>query len=255
MSTIFAKHPGATFRKGELIRYFETLNTQGWMVFSGAKQDEFILQLGEENDINISPASNKTKGWLIQSHRRGSVQKMIWATTMPQLTGSISSLAAGLGFNISSAPTKIRTSTTTPLTNMKSVVGLAANTSVVSIYDPYFDDGTVAYLNSLCNLGLGLNSTIQVLAANAMRSRLSTEVIDSFASENGSSIEIRLIDKGHRRFLILSDNSCIVLGWSMNSWNKNEAAHREGNGVEDIKFFSEKWAEARPCFNYGVRNS
>lgn len=239
----FKKYPGARFEENDVVLYLEELLKNGWEVYQGAKAQHYIIELDENCTVNLGPAIAKDKGWMIDSYKDGSIQARKWATNMAALRAIVSEHAKKLGFEIEKTPLRIRTTAATPLTNLQSIVTLAANVKVECIHDPYFDDKAISYLGSMVSLGLNVADTVRILSSKKVKNKLSSGVIDAFHQQTGSNLDIRLMDSGHRRFIMLSGGMAIILGWSLNNWNKDEAARLE-NGEQDFEIFNNHWDKA-----------
>lgn len=109
----------------------------------------------------------------MKGKRNGSQRGYGYASNLPAFIDKISSIAKGLGFDISGSPKKIRTVADKPLTNMSSIVSLINGLALEAVFDPYFDDKTINYMATLCNLGLKLAPTLRVISSNTKKSSLS----------------------------------------------------------------------------------
>jgi len=87
-----------------------------------------------------------------------------------------------------------------------------------------------------------LKNDVRVLTTSKIRKRLSSQMISDFKKEKSVNLDIRFCssDKEHRRYLLLSTGESLVVGCSLNSLDKNEAAHIE-NSQEDRMFFETQW--------------
>jgi len=81
-----------------------------------------------------------------------------------------------------------------------------------------------------------------VLTTSKIKNRLSSGLILDFEKETGVELDIRFCKsiKEHRRYLLLSTGDSLVIGCSLNSLDKNEAARIESL-QEDQDFFKEQW--------------
>ena len=147
-----------------------------------------------------------------------------------------------LGQVLDAGPKSVRFKQKTPLSNRVGLVKLSRGATVQCIFDPYFDDKAIASLGTFVNLGLQLTIEVKILITDKVKKRISQLVKDDFETEYGSKLNIRICDsnKEHRRFLLLSSAESIVVGCSLNSLDKNEAAYVESS-QEDRDFFEDQW--------------
>ena len=133
------------------------------------------------------------------------------------------------------------------MSNKFSLARITSNKAVECIFDPYFEDKSIATLTTLVNLGMSLNKDVRVLTTSKVQNRLSKQLIEDFKTEKSVNIEIRFCLSGeeHRRYLLLSTGDSLVIGCSLNSLDKNEAAHIESSQA-DIDFFKAQWEVAQP---------
>ncbi|HSS77914.1 MAG TPA: hypothetical protein VLV54_14380 [Thermoanaerobaculia bacterium] len=192
--------------------------------------------LDTERRINVEFRRHE-KDWLIAAFEHGTAKFFKFAVSFSSFSELMVSAANSLGYKLEAGPRSIRMNQQTPVSNRIGIVHLAHGSTVLCIFDPYFEDKAISSLSTLVNLGLKLHSDVRVLTTSKVKGRLSQQLLADFAREHGSSLSIRQCDsdKEHRRFLLLTGGESVVIGCSLNSLDKNEAAHIEPSS-EDLIF-------------------
>lgn len=134
--------------------------------------------------------------------------------------------------------------------NLKAIAKLISTAKIEAIFDPYFDDAALSNLLKLYNSEVFIYSYIRVLTStkvlNPKKPRLTRYKIEEFFQKFGGSGEFRCLrsDKEHRRFILLNNDTSLIIGCSLNDISKNEVAHIESD-KEDRIFFDFEWRNAR----------
>lgn len=239
--TKFQSYPGSTFGESEVEAYLEELSSSGWQVFTADKPGGFVVLLDSEKRINIK-FNLQQKAWLVDGCEHGNTSFFKFAASLQSFKELMVGAAKALGHKLETGPRSIRLNQQAPVSNRIGLVHLAHGSTVLCIFDPYFEDKAVSSLSTLVNLGLKLHSDVRVLMTSKVKARLSPQLIADFLKEHGTSLSIRQCDseKEHRRFLLLTGGESLVIGCSLNSLDKNEAAHIEPSS-EDLNFFESQW--------------
>lgn len=248
MSKISEFH-GASFSSAEMENYLEQLAERGWEVFR-KRDNHYLIVFDEDREIEILYGRDSKKWHIYHSsiHKYPKVPPDLHeSTSFHHFTEQLKLAAEYLGEQLDVGPRNIRLKQATPAANMVSLAAMAKGAPVRCIFDPYFEDKSIAVLNTLVNLGLPMDGAVRVLATSRMKSRLSKVMIDSFNVEKCTSLDIRYCEceSEHRRFLILSTGEILIIGCSLNSLSKNEAAHIE-DSQNDRDFFEQQWKKASP---------
>lgn len=137
-----------------------------------------------------------------------------------------------------------------PEENLKSLAKLIDVSKVEAIFDPYLDNSALDNLSKLVSFGVSISPDLRVLTSNKVlnpnRPRLTNTHAKKFLKNFSYSGEIRILqsDKEHRRFMLLSDKTSLIIGLSLNDVSKNEAAYVESDR-EDLVFFDSEWKTAQ----------
>lgn len=237
----FKQYTGASFSEADVENYLEELAETGWRVFKD--HNGYVVVIDDERKITTR-FSSYYKEWHVDA---SDLEEELPFPSNPavnfqQFKKCFAKAAEYLGENLDGGPDSIRLQEATPVSNKCSLASLARNNAVECIFDPYFDDKSIATLKTLVNLDMSLKNDVRVLTTSKIRNRLSTQMILDFKKEKGVNLDIRFCssDKEHRRYLLLSTGDSLVIGCSLNSLDKNEAAHIE-NSQEDRDFFEAQW--------------
>jgi hypothetical protein len=242
----FQEYTGASFSEDDVENYLEELAEKGWGVFR--HHSGYRIVIDDEREITTSFSSYHKKWRVDASDIEGKLPfDSNPIVNFQQLKKCFAKAAEYLGQDLDCGPDSIRLQETTPVSNKCSIARLARKNAVECIFDPYLDDKAIETLKTLVNLGMSLNKDVRVLTTSKVRNRLSKQLIEDFKTEKGVNLEIRfcLSDKEHRRYLLLSTGDSLVIGCSLNSLDKNEAAHIESSKA-DRDFFKTQWGAAQP---------
>lgn len=137
-----------------------------------------------------------------------------------------------------------RLKSSTPASNLATLFDLIGTSLVESVFDPYLDDQGLRNLTALASLGTQFSSNLQLLTSRGVINATLRAMV--FKELECPQAEIRRTSgKEHRRFLLLQGGDSIVLGFSLNKFEHNEAIRRERE-PEDRTFFDAQWAVAVP---------
>ncbi len=235
----FPTYNGADFGESEVESYLEGIASSGWQVYADGAS--YVIVVDEEKRIAIW-FFPEFKEWTVEPFNQGVCLSNKGATSFQSFKELIAAAMQSLGQVVDSGPKSMRLRQQSPLSNRIGLVKLTHGATVQCIFDPYFDDKAIASLSILVNLGLQLIPEVRILITKKVQNRISQQVINDFETEYGSKLNIRVCDsdKEHRRFLLLSSAESLVVGCSLNSLDKNEAARIE-NSQEDRDFFEYQW--------------
>ncbi len=240
----FPTYQGADFGESEVESYLEAIASSGWQVYADEKPGFYVIKVDEEKRIDIWFFTD-FKEWTVESWNQGICLFGKGATSFQSFKGLIANAMQCLGQALDSSPRNFRLKQQSPVSNRIGLVKLSHGANVQCIFDPYFDDKAIASLSILVNLGLKLIPEVRILITEKVKKRIPKQFITEFETEYSSKLNIRVCssDKEHRRFLLLSSGETLILGCSLNSLDKNEAAHLESSPV-DSDFFNEQWGQS-----------
>lgn len=211
----FPPYPGATFSEADVENYLGELSEKGWGVFKN--RNEYIVVIDNEKKITTS-FSPHDKEWrvdvsFIEGKRPLTLSP---AVTFQQFQERFAKAAEYFDQHLEIGPQNIRLREGTPVSNKTSIASLVRGNAVMSVFDPYFDDKSIATLVTLANLGMSLNGNVRILTTSKVKPRLSLPLINDFKAEKGVNLEVRFCssDKEHRRYLLLSSGESVVIGCS-----------------------------------------
>jgi hypothetical protein len=242
----FPEYSGASFSEVDVENYLEELADEGWRVFK--HRNEYIVVIDDERRISTWYAP-RDKEWHVDTTF---IEGTLGFSPNPvvnfqQFKSCFAQAAKYLGEDLDDGPKSIRFKEATPVSNKVSIANITCNNEVNCIFDPYFVDKSISTLTTLVNLGMSLKNDVRVLTTSKIKSRLSPQMISDFKKEKDVNLDIRFCrsNKEHRRYLLLATGESLVIGCSLNSLDKNEAAHIE-NSQEDRNFFEEQWQVSLP---------
>lgn len=243
--TAFPLYEGAAFGDADVQTFLTDLAAKGWKVFADRGPSSYVLAVDDEKVVKIIYQPHK-RTWRVTAEIHGGAIFLKKANTFNAFKELVAAAAQSLGASLEAAPKSIRLYDDKPVSNRVALATLAHGTTVKAIFDPYFNDAAIANLKTLTNLGLKLAPLTRILMTAKTRGCLSDSMLRGFEVEVGVRIEVRLCEstKEHRRFFLLTSGDTIVIGCSLNSLEKNEAAHVEFS-VEDQQFFDEEWKESK----------
>lgn len=148
---------------------------------------------------------------------------------------------------------RVRLKSDEPASNKEKIAKLIGAAQVEAVFDPFLDNRGLAALKDILSLGTGGIApgarmlTSKKVVPSQRPPRLTRSYFADWSAELHISAEIKLSAQDeHRRFLLLSGGRTLIVGASLNSLSKNEAAHIENDDGEDRKFFDGQWAVATP---------
>lgn len=245
----FSKKPPPQLSLEDIIGYLSECHSKGWEVFRDEEPvsrvpaeltERFIIWLSEFVWIRVCYGNGKCGVFV---HRQSDEIGVGWPETLQGLNELVAYGAKSYGrIDWPSAPSTGRLRQTTPATNFSVLAGLVGNASIEAIYDPYLDDQALANLLVLSNLGARISPRCRILSSRKVGTRLSSTYVQSWLAEIPGQITIRKTTNTdpHRRFMLLSSGQILILGLSLNSVSKDEAAHLETSAA-DRDFFNSEW--------------
>lgn len=241
----FPPYQGASFSEADVENYLAELSEKGWGVF--LRRNEYVVVIDDEREITAWFNSRDKKWTVYASHQEGTLGfSANPVVTFNKFKEHVAKAAEYLGQHLENGPRNIRLRTDTPVSNKASIARLTHGNAVKCVFDPYFDDKSIATLATLVNLGMPMDSNVRILTNSIKRPKLSPHMIADFKAEKGVCLDARFCsDAEHRRYLLLSSGESLIFGCSLNALNKNEAAHIE-NSREDCEFFEHQWKMATP---------
>jgi hypothetical protein len=239
---MFPSYQGASFTKQDVEIFLLELSKQGCHVsYEQGIQETYYIQITPEKLIEITWQLHE-KSWSIVAKVNGVPHFFQFAINFTVFKQLVSDAAEAIQASLETGTTSVRLSDSKPATNKISIVSLSHGGSVTSIFDPYFEDKSIANLVILRNLGMCFASQVQVLTTSKTSKKLSKSFRCDFQNETSIQMEIRTCAKNseHRRFLLLSSGQSLVIGCSLNNIDKNEAAHLEPSTFDET-FFNQEW--------------
>lgn len=222
--------------------------SQGFQVFADGADFSFPIADGEGKISEVNGT------WQVSYTRFGVLSTLGVASSLSSLAELIR-LVAGNHTNWPEQPSNVRLQADTPATNLRSISRLIGSSSICAVFDTYLDNSGLVALCQILSFGDGrVLDGVRMIATEATTrasrgrpARLSRAGVQAWAAELQISAEVRILPKEseHRRFLLLSSGHSIVLGPSLNSLDKNEAASIQ-DGREDQLFFDARWQSAVP---------
>lgn len=142
-------------------------------------------------------------------------------------------------------PTALRFVKGEPASNVLSLVELLKGNAIIGVFDPFLDTRGIRRLLSLQRMGTDLDPGLRCLTSGKAEPIDELTVQDVF-KELKIQGQIRQTGskEDHRRFLLLKNNKVLILGNSLNDFNKDEAAHIE-TSEHDHEFFERIWNSAQ----------
>jgi len=248
----FPKQPSPQLKLDEVVAYLCECQAKGWKVYKSdttdhrfpLEQDErFVIRLSEHVWIRVHYGNGKCG---IYVHRQADEIPIGWPETIQGLDQIVAyGVRSYAQIDWPSSPSAVRLSQEQPATNFVTLAGLIGNSTIEAIFDPYFDDKALANILTLFNLGIRISQTCRILTSSKGASKLTLGFISAWLAETKTNSQLRksTSPNPHRRFLLLSGGQSLILGLSLNSLAKDEAAHIESN-VSDLSFFDAEWHSA-----------
>ena len=252
----FPKPPAPQLTREDVVGYLAECQTNGWVVyeedpneptFPTEERDRFTIRLHEHLWIRVHWGAGKCT---IRAH----VEAVEAAFGSPQTLKGLDELIAravsvyGPIYGVPQWPSKpntVRLAQARPATNFVTLAGLIGSSAIEAIFDPYFNDQALANVQILFNLGVKVSRNGRILTAPKGAAKLSAAYKSNWLAETGTACEFRklAVDGAHRRFMLLSGGQSLILGMSLNSIAKDEAAHIEADSA-DLLFFNSQWTNA-----------
>lgn len=142
-----------------------------------------------------------------------------------------------------------------PVTNLQKIAQVIGKEALICVHDPYIRIETLVNLQKLEGVGVIISKNLRLLTTNKIgnSSKMATvSFLNDLNSEMSSRWQLRAYTgtaKPHRRFLVLEDNSVIIVGLSLNDIDKDEVLDRVPAGSNDAdhdcKLFEDCWAAAK----------
>jgi hypothetical protein len=239
----FPPFPGAEFCEEEIISYLTELSHSGRNIYTDPTSlSAYIIVFSTEVRIEIQ---KRPKDWIIKAYHQGTPRFVKRANTFTDFKKLLKQAVQAMGYDLDAPPSSTRLYADKPASNKSSLVKMVSTAQLKAVFDPYFDDRALDTLRVFCNLGAKFSPVVRCLLTSKGKNKLSNTFIADVSSELKVQFDIRVCQssKEHRRFLLLTSAESLILGCSLNSLNKNEAAHIESS-KEDIEFFEAEWNAA-----------
>jgi hypothetical protein len=221
----------------------------GYDVFRSAEHSNvFHIRLDDVHSIRISAGQGKAQ---VQLSYLDNVVNFLDVSSPPGLEHAVAEHARRVpGVNWPAGPSSGRLSDSTPASNYHTLSRLIGMASVEAVFDPYLTNGALEELRTILSFGDGsIANGIRLLGSASTSSgstpRLSKGGVDAWLSQLGITGEARVVpaQSEHRRFLLLSGGTSLLLGHSLNAIHKNEAVRVESDS-SDRAFFEATWSTA-----------
>ena len=241
----FPPAPPPGLSADDVVDLLSQYQAAGWTVFQEGEHG-FRLQLADHGCVSMAP-EGRAGQWRVTDGFDGRELAKA-ATNLPELRHLLENVAAHYGFNLRGVPPVARLAKAQPASNLGRLARLIGQQAVDSVFDPYLDNPALLVLADLRSLGVRISSSLRLLTGLKLvkSSRLTQTYVLKFLTEVAPHGEIRcLAESEHRRFVLLSGGSSLLIGCSWNDLAKNEVASL-GAGEADRKFFDERWSRAAP---------
>jgi hypothetical protein len=254
----FPKPPAPQLTRDEVIGYLAECQANGWSVYSEDPSDPHSsLKGGERFSIRLHE-----QFWIFVHFSAGDcsvsalVESVSYRFGNPQTVRGLDELIArrvGDFVHIhgvkswAARPDKVRFAKDRPATNYTTLAGLIGQSTIEAIFDPYFDDKALAVLGTLMTFGVNLSPNGRILTSPKGAAKLTPAYKAAWLLEHPTACEFHKqpANGAHRRFMLLSGGQTLILGMSLNSIGKDEAAHLEAEPA-DLVFFNAEWASSVP---------
>jgi hypothetical protein len=249
-------HPTAAqsgLSRDEVAGYLLALKANGFAVHRtepGAPREAYAVLLEDGTSVSVRDAGGGAY-WHIVGDRLGLITNFGFAKSVGQFRRLMAQAARSYGVDWSSPLTTTRLPATTPATNRRTISGLIGSAEVQAVFDPYLDNRGLVALGDILTFGGSVSGAVRLLTstrkANTKNPQLTKSLAEAWFKERGiAGGEVRVMAPDeHRRFLLMSGGKSLILGLSLDSLEKNEAAHLEDDGA-DRTFFDRVWASAAP---------
>jgi hypothetical protein len=143
-------------------------------------------------------------------------------------------------------PTSLRFSKGEPATNVLNLVEILKGSTVNAVFDPFLDSRGMKRLLSLHKAGTAFANQLRCLTSGKAEQVDDLLVQDAFKQMRiKGEVRVTGSKEDHRRFLLLDGDKVLILGNSLNDFDKDEAAHLESS-KHDHEFFARVWDTAQP---------
>ena len=243
INNLFPKYVEPSLLKDDVVSYLIDLKNQGWDVLE-YNNAAFIIDLGNDKLIKIE-YNDQGKFSINSNHKRGVFQSCGIAQTTSQLEKFIKLAAGHHQVDLSThKPQSVRLSSNKPASNIERISSLIGTSTIQAIFDPYLENKSLQALTNILSLKGSIATDVRLLSKVPGANLTKTFVDDWFKEHGCINGEIRILPKEeHRRFLLLSSSESLILGPSLNSINKNEAASLESD-KDDRNFFDDMWKKS-----------
>jgi hypothetical protein len=254
--SIFPRYQSSRLARADVVAYLLNLNKGGWQVYD-AGGDAFVVRLGTSRHgaERLARIQRDVVDWeVICNGLPGDWLQCGRPTSVAELEEAMAQAAAFLsvrGFP-AAPPSSVRLSEKAPATNIYRISTLIAGATIEAVFDPYLDNVGLQSLTDIASFGALMGGALRVLTSRRVVACKSHRLTESFverwiAEHECREAEVRVMASmnEHRRFLLVSGRKSVVLGPSLNSLAKNEAASLEASS-EDREFFDATWRAAEP---------
>ena len=243
LSNIFPNYVEPSLLEGDVINYLIDAKSQGLEVYKC--NEGFMIDLGNDKLIRIEDNGNGQFS-INANHKRGIFLTIGVAKKISELEKFIKLAGSHHQVDLGTyKPVSIRTSSDKPASNKSKISNLIGTSIIQAVYDTYLDNKGLQNLTDILSLCAGSIAADVRLLSKIHGANLTKTFVDDWFKEHGCiNGEIRILPKEeHRRFLLLSSSESLILGLSLNSINKNEAASLESD-KDDRKFFNDMWKKS-----------
>ncbi|MDD5141390.1 MAG: hypothetical protein PHY43_14160 [Verrucomicrobiales bacterium] len=143
-----------------------------------------------------------------------------------------------------------------PATNLQKIAQVIGKEALLCVHDPYIRVETLVNLQKLEGVGVVISKNLRLLTANKIGNPAKVAVVSflkDLNTEMSSRWQLRAYTgtaKLHRRFLILEDNSVVIVDLSLNDVDKDGVLDRvpagSNDASHDCKFFEDSWTASTP---------
>lgn len=255
----FPSHEPQRLSVDDTTSYMYELLRRGFEVTKDSSRPLFYLRATDEITLRISSHND---GAQVQVLRWGDMYTWADVNSLKGLQGRISSyLDTFADIELSTwRPKSIRLKKGQPASNMNKLASLLTDETLTAYFDPYLDNKSLTNLADIVSLTANgkFADDFRLISSPNMNKqstnkpmRLSESFVEKWFLEHGvSGGGARLTQKEHRRFLLLASGRTIVIPFSLNEVNINEASQvEENNHNDDIEFFDKQWTSAEPLAN------
>jgi hypothetical protein len=247
---MFPVLPSSSLTVDDVVSYLLRLKGDGIDVYQkDCKATVFFLKLNELNAIRISVGGGKCQVQLLHCEN---MTKYSDVSSLAQLDNAVASFARIVtGGQWPLTRSSARLSEVTPATNFQTIAQLIRSSKIEAIFDPFLENSALATLVDIMSFGGGEPaSNVRLLGSTKKTSgvipKFTKTGVEAWLAQLKVGGEGRvMMQKEHRRFMLLSGGRSLLLGHSINAIHKNEAIRIEAD-TEDRAFFDKEWAVATP---------